>query len=188
MSFEQTLPTPDAKAMLAAGLAFAAAADAYVAADKWYLPGPVLMLLGRGLELALKAYAIHDGANADMLRYQLGSELETGLRHALDRGLAVDVRLDAQERASLRSLGEFLKSQRIGYPDVMALELPATADVRRLVERLMLACSRAIHGDGVPMGAGADSRGVRVEARAHYRSTEATERPAVRRPASEQSD
>ena len=61
----------------------AAAADAYVAQDPWYVPSPVLSLLARSIDLALKAYAVHHGASDDTVRYQLGGDLEATLRYAL---------------------------------------------------------------------------------------------------------
>jgi hypothetical protein len=111
---------PDAESMLSAALACAAAADSYVATDRWYAPGPVLMLLGRALELALKAHAVHGGATADSLRYRLGVELDVNLRHALATGLLLDPAASERDWSKLRARCVPKDMRTRYFPDVMA--------------------------------------------------------------------
>jgi hypothetical protein len=181
-------PVPDAERMLSAALACAAAADSYVATDRWYAPGPVLMLLGRALELALKAHAVHGGATADSLRYRLGVELDVNLRHALATGLLLDPVASERDWSKLRALDVFLKDMRTRYPDVDGEGLPGASELRQLLERVLVACSVSIRGEAFRDRAAAETRGLRTDPRATYRTVEELPPNTRRRSTSEQSD
>ena len=107
----------DDEDLLGSALSHAAAADAYVAQDPWYAPPPVLSLVARAMELTLKAYAVHKGASADTLRYQLSGDLEASLRYALDRGLAAPGGVLEEDRAVIRGLHAFQVERRSGCPE-----------------------------------------------------------------------
>ena len=178
--------TPDAESLLSAGLACAAAADAYVAADRWYAPGPVLMLLGRAFELALKAHAVRAGATADTLRYRLGNDLDVNLRHGLQHGLKFDDELREQDWSSLRALDRVLKAMRTDYTDASG-SLPDSAELRRLLARVLTACCSSVRGQASGH-AREQSTEVHTGAQPAYRAAEPVEARARRRPISEQSD
>jgi hypothetical protein len=180
--------TPDSASMLSAALACAAAADSYVAADRWYSPGPVLMLLGRSFELGLKAYALHTGATADALRYRLGGDLDVNLRHGLDNALEVADGVSEREWSALRDLDRVLKAMRTAYPDAGGRDLPGASELRRLLERVLAACCAAVRGPEPDEPARGELRGLRPDPRALYRAAEPAERGAPRQHSGEQSD
>lgn len=179
-------PTPDSASMLSAALACATAADSYVAADRWYAPGPVLMLLGRSFELGLKAYALHTGATADALRYRLGGDLDVNLRHCLDNALGLAGGVSEQEWSALRDLDRVLKAMRSAYPDVGGRDLPGASELRRLLERVLTACTVAVRGEEADEPA--RTRGLRPGLRPQYRGTEPVEPRPQRQDRSEESD
>jgi hypothetical protein len=165
----------DQRELLWAALSYAAAADAYVAQDPWYAPPPVLSLLARSIELALKAYAVHHGANADMLQYQLGSDLEVSLRYALDRKLAVPGGVLEEDRAVIRGLNTYQVQQGSGCPEVTAAHLPCTAAARNLLDRVLHGCCVASWGEAGFRNKLAEGRtpGLTVDARSIYRLNDA---------------
>jgi len=180
--------TADAGSLLSAALACAAAADAYVAADRWYAQGLVLMLLGRAFEFALKAHAVRAGATADVLRYRLGSDLDVNLRHGLEHGLDVDGGLHTQDWSALRALDRVLKDMRTKYTDTGG-DLPDGAELRRLLARVLTACRISVRGQA--SGGSSEDSGEMHTGAPVYRAAEPAE-PADtstrRRPLSEQSD
>jgi hypothetical protein len=167
----------DQHELLWAALSYAAAADAYVAQDPWYAPPPVLSLLTRSIDLALKAYAVHHGATADTLRYQLGGNLEVSLRYALDRNLATPGGVLEEDRAVIRGLDAYQMHQRTGCPEVTSAHLPCTAAARNLLDRLLHGCCVASWGEAAYRNKLAEGRtpGLTVDARSVYRLNDAPE-------------
>ena len=167
----------DQQALLWAALSYAEAADAYVAQDPWYAPPPVLSLLARSIDLALKAYAVHHGATADALQYQLGGNLEVSLRYALDRKLTVPAGVLEEDRAVIRGLDTYQTQQRSGCPEVTSANLPCTAAVRNLLDRLLHGCCAACWGEAAFRHKLAEGRtpGLTVDARSIYRLNDAPE-------------
>jgi hypothetical protein len=168
----------DQQGLLWAALSYAAAADAYVAQDPWYAPPPVLSLLARSIELTLKAYAMHHGACADTLRYQLGSDLEVSLRYALDRRLAAPGGVLEEDRMVIRELNAYQMHQRSGCPEVTSAHLPCTAVARNLLDRLLHGCCVASWGEAAYRKKLAEGRtpGLTIDARSIYRLNDAPER------------
>lgn len=167
----------DQQGLLSAALSYAAAADAYVAQDPWYAPPPVLSLLARSMDLALKAYAVHHGASGDRLRYQLGSDLEVSLRYALDRKLAVPGGVLEEDRAVIRGLNTYQMHQRSGCPEVTSAHPPCTAAARSLLDRLLHGCCVASWGKAAYLNKLAEGRtpGLTVDTRSIYRLNDALE-------------
>jgi hypothetical protein len=168
----------DQQALLWAALAYAAAADAYVAQDPWYAPPPVLSLLARSIDLVLKAFAVHHGASGDTLRYQLGSNFEVSLRYALDRRLAAPGGVLEEDWAVIRGLNAYQMQQRSGgCPEVTSTHLPCTAAARNLLERLLHGCCVASWGEAGYRNKLAEGRtpGLTVDARSIYRLNDAPE-------------
>jgi hypothetical protein len=178
------------QALFWAALSYAAAADAYVANDPWYAPGPVLSLLGRALELALKAYAVHTGAVADTLRYQIGSDLEACLRYALDHGLVVRDGVRDEDRASLRKLNAYCQLKRTDFPELTVDDPPAARVIRELLNRVLAGTFIPIWDVGTyrTKASAATTPGLTIDPRANYRQADPPERPATRAPVSESSD
>jgi hypothetical protein len=180
----------DDEALFWAALSHAAAADAYVANDPWYAPGPVLSLLGRALELALKAYAVHTGADADTLRYQIGGDLEACLRYALDHGLVVRDGVRDEDRASLRKLNAYCQLKRTDIPELTVDDPPASRVIRELLNRVLAGTFIPIWDIGTyrAKASAATTPGLTIDPRANYRQADLPERPAARAPVSESSD
>ena len=172
----------DDQDLLWSALSHAAAADAYVAQDPWYAPPPVLSLVARAIELALKAYAVHAGASADTLRYQLGGDLEASLRYALDRGLAAAGGVLEEDRAIIRGLNAYQVEKRSGCPEVTAADLPCTAAARGLLDRLLRGCCAASWGEAAYLQRLAEARrpGLSIDSRSIYRLNDAPERRSRR--------
>jgi hypothetical protein len=172
----------DDQDLLWAALTYAAAADAYVAQDPWYGPPPVLSLLARSIDLTLKAYAVHTGASADTLRYQLAGDLETSLRYALDRGLVAPGGVLEEDRAVIRGLNAYQQQKRSGCPEVTSPDLPCTAAVRGLLDRLLHGCCVATWGEAGYRSKVAAGRtpGLTIAMRSIYRLNDAPERPSRR--------
>jgi hypothetical protein len=168
----------DQQGLLLAALSYAAAADAYVAQDPWYAPPPVLSLLARSMELVLKAYAVHHGASADALRYQLASDLEVSLRYALDRKLAAPGGVLEEDRMVIRELNAYQMNQRSGCPEVTSSRLPCTAVARGLLDRLLHGCCVASWGAAAYRNKLAAGRtpGLTIDIRSIYRLNDAPER------------
>jgi hypothetical protein len=172
----------DDQELLWAALCYAAAADAYVAQDPWYGPPPVLSLLARSIELTLKAYAVHTGASADTLRYQLGGDLETSLRYALDRRLVTPGGVLEEDRAVIRGLNVYQLQKRSGCPEVTSPDLPCTAAVRSLLDRLLHGCCVASWGEAGYRSkvAAARTPGLTIDTRSIYRLNDAPARHSRR--------
>jgi hypothetical protein len=183
-------PAVDQQELLWAALSYAAAADAYVAHDPWYAPPPVLSLLARSMDLALKAYAVHHGASGDTLRYQLGSNLEVSLRYALDRKLAAPGGVLEEDRDVIRGLNAYQMQQRSGCPEVTSVNLPCTATARSLLDRLLHGCCVASWGEAGYRNKLAEGRtpGLTVDARSIYRLNDAPEPRRRRRVHAEPAD
>ena len=180
----------DDQDLLWVAFSHAAAADAYVAQDPWYSPSPVLSLVARAIELALKAYAVHHGASADTLRYQLGGDLEGSLRYALDRGLAATGGVLEEDRAVIRGLNAYQAEKRSGCPEVTSAHLPCTAAARGLLDRLLRGCCVAIWGEAAYLHKVAEGRhpGLSIDAQSIYRLNDAPERRPRRAVKSEVAD
>jgi hypothetical protein len=172
----------DDQDLLCCALSHAAAADAYVAQDPWYSPPPVLSLVARAIELALKAYAAHKGATADTLRYQLSGDLEASLRYALDRGLTAPGGVIEEDRAVIRGLNGYQAEKRSGCPEVTSADLPCTAAARGLLDRLLRGCCVATWGEAAYLRKLAEGRpaGLSINARSIYRLNDAPERRSRR--------
>ena len=168
----------DDQDLLWVAFSHAAAADAYVAQDPWYVPSPVLSLLARSIDLALKAYAVHHGASEDTVRYQLGGDLEATLRYALDRGLAVPGGMLEEDRALIRGLNAYQVQKRSGCPEVTSADLPCTATARSLLDRLLHGCGVATWGEAAYLHKVAEGRtpGLSIDSRSIYRLNDAPER------------
>jgi hypothetical protein len=176
--------------LLWAAFSHAAASDAYVAQDPWYAPSPVLSLVARSIDLALKAYAVHHGASADTVRYQLGGDLEASLRYALDRGLVVPGGVLEEDRAVIRGLNAYQAEKRSGCPEVTSADLPCTAAARSLLDRLLHGCCVAAWGEAACLHKVAEGRtpGLSIDARSIYRLNDAPERRPRRTVQTEHAD
>jgi len=113
--------------LLSHALAFAAAADAYVGVQQtdWKV---VHFLLGRSIELTLKAYALHVGVRTQGLR-KIGHDLAAALALAKERGLAVPG-LSEQDERSVGVLGALYRDKYLEYPLVMLHAFPRFRIVR----------------------------------------------------------
>lgn len=171
-------------------ITYAAAADAYVVADPWFAAAPVLGLLGRSIELGLKAYAVHAGATEDTLRYQIGSDLEACLRYALDHGLVVRDGVRDEDRASLRKLNAYCQLKRTAFPELTVDDPPASRTIRDLLNRVLAGTFTSIWDVGTyrAKARAATTPGLTIDPRANYRQTDPPERQAARAPVSEASD
>ena len=179
----------DDEDLLWSALSHAAAADAYVAQDPWYSPPPVLSLVARAMELTLKAYAAHKGANADTLRYQLSGDL----RRVFDTPWTAVWRLRV---ACSRKIGRCTRPPRIPGREAQRLSrgnVGAPAVHRRSAQPARSAAARLLRGDLgqgrlSSQACGGTPPGLSINARSIYRLNDAPERRRAARRAMELAD
>lgn len=130
--------------LLQHAIAFAAAADAY--AEKTRFPDWFVLhfLIGRAIELTLKAHAITSGASDDFLRHQLGHSLERGLNHAEASGLAAG--LDQHERAAVALTDNWYRQKLLEYPEISGYLIPNVRVLRTALDRLLQAVYVSLWG------------------------------------------
>lgn len=132
--------------LLTQSIAFAAAADAYHAtytADNWKV---LQFLFGRSIELALKSYALHKGANRKFLMDKLRHDLDAALVHAESQGL--DLRgLPDLARGCIRTLNIWYKRKDLEYPLLRPYVFPQHRIVRGAVDRIIGSVYVAVYGE-----------------------------------------
>jgi hypothetical protein len=101
--------------LLQNAVAFAAAADAYAKVDglrEWFV---LYFLMGQGIELALKAFAVNKGATDRQLK-TIGHNLAEALRCAEDAGFGTVAPITDTERATIELLSKWHSEQVTRYP------------------------------------------------------------------------
>ena len=124
-------------ALLFQAIEFAAAADAYAKATKGREWTVLHFLIGRSMELALKAYALHVGATERQLRNELGHNITAGLAFAEQNGLTVANGLSSTDRQCIGRLGHWYEQKLLEYPLVQAYSFPRTRIIREILDRLI---------------------------------------------------
>lgn len=120
--------------------------DAAIAADdvlghrKGYeitAPVPVMFLVGQAIELALKAFLLHQGVELRKLRYDYGHELHRALKKAKELGLYKFVPLTTEEESMVELLNTLYASKQLQYivsgPKTYPVFGPLEAVGRKLV-------------------------------------------------------
>lgn len=99
---------------------------------------PVYFLLGRAIELALKAYLRAHGVTKDDLRNRFGHRLKVLLKAAKSRGLLKDVSLSDTEQAQIRMLDRHYSRKALEYVEVGTMRgLPEIHGTIILVQKLV---------------------------------------------------
>lgn len=110
---------------------------------------PAYFLLGRSIELSLKAFLLASGVEATELKSrELGHDLSALLGVALQHGLEQELKLDSQEAAIIRLLSYDYAEKWFEYPNTGGIySLPlinVTEEVaKRLAYELKAFCSNA---------------------------------------------
>lgn len=178
------------QALFWTAITYAAAADAYVVADPWFAAAPVLGLLGRSLELGLKAFAVHAGAMEDTLKYQIGSDLEACLKYALDNGLVVRDGVREEDWAALRKLNAYCQLKRTAFPELTVDDPPPSRVIRDLLNRVLAGTFVSIWDIGTyrAKARAATTPGLTIDPQANYPQTDPPDCHAAPAPVSESSD
>ena len=77
---------------------------------------PIYFLFGRAIELALKAFLLHNGVSEKQLaKRDLGHNLQALLQEAEKHGLSMHVSLQSPERGMIEVLSREYQDTRLGY-------------------------------------------------------------------------
>lgn len=119
--------------------AAAIAADDVVGLDKGYeahAPPPVSYMVGHAIELALKAYLLHQGAPLKAIR-RLGHNLETAFAKAEAKGLGSIMTVSAQDRSVLKILNALYSDKQLEYSVTGFKTFPVFGPMQTLAYRLI---------------------------------------------------
>ena len=112
--------TPDeyytASRFLEHAFAFAAAADAYSARSPIMNTMPLNFLMGRAIELALKAYLLSKSISMTVLRSKFGHDLEAGLVLALEKGFNTEELATPTDQKVITGLNSHYSGKDFEYP------------------------------------------------------------------------
>jgi hypothetical protein len=127
---------------------FVRAADLYAQADGHREWMPTYFLLGRGVELSLKALLLSapPGVSERDLR-ALGHDLMAALARAEDVGLAPVEPLDRQDRHALELLNSHYEVKLLEYPQQRMYAFPNPAVMRRPVDKILNAVHLRVWGE-----------------------------------------
>jgi hypothetical protein len=106
-----------ASGFLEQAFASAAAADAYSARSPIVNTMTLNFLMGRAIELAIKAYLLSKGTSMDVLRgRQFGHDLEAGLALALEKGFNTEEITTPTDREVIAVLNGHYSEKDFEYP------------------------------------------------------------------------
>jgi hypothetical protein len=131
--------------LITSAVEFAAAADAYRARSKrpdWFV---VYYQFALAIELALKAFAIQNGATEQQLR-RVSHNLEKALELGDRSGLQIQPALSEKDRIAIGMLSDFHVEGVLRYPEVRGYQIPPAAMLRDLVDRIIRAAYVAVWG------------------------------------------
>lgn len=160
-------PTPDNpqlvdSSLLQEAVGFAAAAAKF---PDWFV---LYFLIGRSLELALKAYAIRHGASEKELR-ALGHSLRKTLDFVVTRGFVTDPPLSTGEIAAVHLLSESYEHKFLEYPEVQGYVVPKSGPMRQVCDKVIAAAYTSIWGaQRYALDRQREKIGVSVDPDAHY--------------------
>jgi hypothetical protein len=140
---------PHSSDFLDQAIEFAAAMDAYARLARTPSWTTMHFLIGRSMELALKAYALHGGADEkELMKKNLGHNLEAILARAEENGFATAVSLTERDRDAVRSLSYFYQKNLLAYPRRMNSLRHGTHFLRELLDRIIGSVYRTTRGEG----------------------------------------
>ena len=129
--------------LLQHAIAFAVAADSYAAtrSPDWFV---LHFLLGRAIELALKAHAITTGASDSELRTRLKHSLARALKRADVHGLNANI--DEHERAAILAMDHWYERKMLEYPEIQGYTVPNTRILRMALDNILRASFESLWG------------------------------------------
>jgi hypothetical protein len=129
---------PQPSDFLDQAIEFAAAMDAYARLARTPSWTTMHFLIGRSMELALKAYALHCGADEkELMKRDLRHKLDAILARAEEDGFATATPLTEQDRDTVRSLSYFYQNNLLAYPRRMNSLRRGTWFLRDLLDRII---------------------------------------------------
>jgi hypothetical protein len=139
---------PQSSDFLDQAIEFAAAMDAYARLARTPSWTTMHFLISRSMELALKAYALHCGADEyELKKRDLGHNLEAILARTEKNGFATAVPLTEKDRDMVRSLSHFYQKNLLAYPRRMSSLRHGTQFLRELLDRIIGSVYRTTRGE-----------------------------------------
>jgi hypothetical protein len=99
-------------------------------------PVPVMYLIGRSIELTLKAFLLHRGVTLGELRLKFGHDLEECFKKAEQLGLPQSLSFSVEELGAFQLLKDLYSTKQLEYIVTGARKFPFLRPLESFAEKL----------------------------------------------------